>query len=103
MDATRQLGGDRIERGLRNRYTNPLYALLGIAILVLVIAGANLCALVFARAEARRQELAVRLALGSSRARVIRELGVEGALLGIAGAIGGVALLPSPASASSSS
>jgi putative ABC transport system permease protein len=83
-------GATGIERGLRNRYTNPLYALLGIAILVLVIAGANLCALVFARAEARRQELAVRLALGSSRARVIRELGVEGALLGIAGAIGGV-------------
>ena len=79
-----------IERGLRNSYTNPLYALLGIAALVLVIAGANLCALVFARAESRRQELAVRLALGSSRLRVIRELGAEGALLGVAGAIGGV-------------
>jgi putative ABC transport system permease protein len=80
-----------VERGLRNRYTNPLYALLGIAALVLVIAAANLCALVFARAEARRQELAVRLALGSSRWRVIRELGVEGALLGLAGALGGIA------------
>ena len=79
-----------IERGLRNSYTNPLYALLGIAALVLVIAGANLCALVFARAESRRQELAVRLALGSSRLRVIRELGAEGALLGVAGAIAGV-------------
>ncbi|MBY0496654.1 MAG: ADOP family duplicated permease [Cyanobacteria bacterium] len=79
-----------IERGLRNSYTNPLYALLGIAALVLVIAGANLCALVFARAESRRQGLAVRLALGSSRLRVIRELCAEGALLGVAGAIGGV-------------
>jgi predicted permease len=80
-----------IERGLRTRYTNPLYALLGIAGLVLVIAAANLCALVFARAEARRQELAVRLALGSSRARVIRELAIEGASLGLAGALGGIA------------
>jgi predicted permease len=79
-----------IERGLRNSYTNPLYALLGIAALVLVIAGANLCALVFARTESRRQELAVRLALGSSRLRVIRELVAEGALLGLAGAIGAV-------------
>jgi predicted permease len=79
-----------IERGLRNSYTNPLYALLGIAALVLVIAAANLCALVFARAESRRQELAVRLALGSSRLRVIRELCAEGGLLGVAGAIGGV-------------
>ena len=79
-----------IERGLRRTYTNPLYALLGIAALVLVIAAANLCALVFARAESRRQELAVRLALGSSRLRVIRELAAEGAILGIAGAIGGV-------------
>lgn len=79
-----------VERGLRTGYGNALYALLGIAALVLVIAAANLCALVFARTESRRQELAVRLALGSSRLRVIRELTSEGALLGIAGAIGGV-------------
>jgi len=79
-----------IERGLRRSYTNPLYALLGIAALVLLIAAANLCALVFARAESRRQELAVRQALGSSRWRVIRELAAEGVLLGGAGAIGGI-------------
>jgi putative ABC transport system permease protein len=80
-----------IERGLRSRYTSPLYALLGIAALVLVIAAANLCALVFARTESRRQELAVRLALGAGRRRVVGALGAEGALLGIAGAIGGIA------------
>jgi predicted permease len=80
-----------IERGLRSRYTDPLYALLGIAALVLVIAAANLCALVFARTESRRHELAVRLALGAGRRRVVGALGVEGALLGIAGAIGGLA------------
>ena len=80
-----------IERGLRSRYTNPLYALLGIATLVLAIAAANLCALVFARTESRQQELAVRLALGAGRRRVVGGLGVEGALLGMAGAIGGIA------------
>ena len=80
-----------IERGLRSRYTNPLYALLGIAALVLAIAAANLCALVFARTESRQQELAVRLALGAGRRRVVAGLGVEGALLGMAGTIGGVA------------
>ena len=58
---------------------------------MLVIAGANLCALVFARAESRRQELAVRQALGSGRLRVIREVACEGLLLGLAGALGGVA------------
>lgn len=83
-------GATGIERALRNRYTSPLYALLGIAGLVLIIAAANLCSLVFARTESRRHELAVRLALGSGRARVIRELAGEGALLGGAGAIGGL-------------
>jgi predicted permease len=83
-------GATGIERGLRSRYTAPLYALLGIAGLVLTIAAANLCALVFARAESRRHELAVRLALGSGRLRVIRELALEGLWIGGAGALGGL-------------
>jgi predicted permease len=80
------------ERGLRLRYTQPLYVLQLIAGIVLLIAGANLCSLIFARAEGRRAELAVRLALGSSRGRLIRELTVEGVALGIAGAASGLAL-----------
>ena len=80
------------ERGLRLRYTNALYVLLGIAAIVLLIAGANLCSLVFTRADARRHELSVRLALGSSRGRLIRELTIEGFLLGVAGTTAGLAL-----------
>lgn len=80
------------ERGLRLRYTQPLYVLQLIAAIVLLIAGANLCALIFARAEGRRAELAVRLALGSSRARLIRELTLEGVAIGVAGAAIGLAL-----------
>lgn len=83
-------GATGIERGLRARYTSALYVLLGIAILVVLVAAANLCALMFARAEARRHEFAVRLALGSARVRVIWETAVEGVLLGIAGAAGGI-------------
>ncbi len=80
------------ERGLRLRYTNALYVLLGIAAIVLLIAGANLCSLVFTRADARRHELSVRLALGSSRGRLIRELTIEGVLLGLAGTAAGLGL-----------
>jgi putative ABC transport system permease protein len=85
-------GATGVERGLRSRYTQPLYALLGIAGLVLIIAAANLAALVFARAQARNQELAVKLALGAERGRVIRECAAEGAWIGTAGAIGGIAV-----------
>jgi putative ABC transport system permease protein len=80
------------ERGLRMRYTRALYVLQGIAAIVLLIAGANLCSLIFTRADARRHELGVRLALGSSRRRLIGEQTLEGVILGVGGAAGGLAL-----------
>ena len=83
-------GATGIERGLRARYTTALYVLLSITALVVLIAAANLCALVFARAEARRHEFSVRLALGSARSRVISEAAAEGLWLGAAGAAGGL-------------
>lgn len=83
-------GATGVERGLRGRYTRPLYALLAIAVLVLLIAGVNLCSLVFARMDARRQELCVRAALGAARRRLIAELTLEGLLIGAAGALGGL-------------
>ena len=85
-------GAYGIERGLRGRYTKPLYALLAIALLVLLIAAANLCFLIFARATSRRHEFGVRLAIGASRGRLVRESAVEGLLLGLAGAAGGLAV-----------
>jgi len=83
-------GATGIERGLRSRYTQPLYALLGIAGLVVLIAAANLASLVFARAESRRHEVAIRLALGAERWRVIGECAAEGLWLGAAAAAGGL-------------
>lgn len=79
-------------RGLRLRYTNALYVLMGIAAIMLLIAGVNLCSLAFTRANARHRELSLRLALGSSRGRLIRELAIEGSLLGVAGTAAGLGL-----------
>ncbi len=84
--------GGQGENDVRRQFARPLAILMGLAGLVLAAACANVATLLLARSAARRREVAMRMALGSTRGRILRQLLTESLVLAVVASAIGLAL-----------
>jgi putative ABC transport system permease protein len=88
------LDGARGFSPLRDQISVPLMVLMGMVVLLVLMACVNVSSLLLVRAAGRAREISVRYALGAGRWQVVRQLLIEGVLLGLCGGLLGLALAP---------
>jgi predicted permease len=86
------LPGGRGVSHLREQFSEPLYILMGVVVLVLAIACANLANFLLAKAAEREREISTRLAMGASRSRIFRHVLTEALILSLLGGVAGLVL-----------
>lgn len=91
-DGTFKIKFLNVNDGILGKFQNTLLALFGAVTLLLLIACANVANLLLARASARQGEMAIRVSIGATRRRLIRQLLTESVLLALTGGVFGIAL-----------